>query len=128
MRLPGPSCRRRARLLPALAAALVLAALEPPGAGAAPPPAPRAAAWLVYAPGHGGLLVAHGVDDERPVASLTKLMTAHLVLAAGGLGRSVVAGRDAVSVGESMVPLRLGERQTARDLLEALVVRSANDA
>ena len=62
------------------------------------------------------------------MASLTKLMTAHLTLQAGDLGRTAEAREDAVSVGESEVPLALGEQQTLGDLLEALLVRSANDA
>jgi D-alanyl-D-alanine carboxypeptidase (penicillin-binding protein 5/6) len=110
------------------AAALVATAVLAASASAAATPRPHAVAWLVFAPGHGGMLVAHDVDDERPVASLTKLMTAHLVLQGGDLGRIVVARRDATTVGESVVPLRLGERQTARNLLQALVVRSANDS
>ena len=44
------------------------------------------------------------------------------------LGFVAVTGPDAVAVGESSVPLALGETQTVRSLLAALIVHSANDA
>jgi D-alanyl-D-alanine carboxypeptidase (penicillin-binding protein 5/6) len=111
-------------------AAIALLALLVPvqGAFAAPPPVPKAAAWIVEAPGHGGLLEQHAADSRREIASLTKLMTAHLVLRYTPLGFVAVTGPDAVAVGESSVPLALGETQTVRSLLAALIVHSANDA
>lgn len=111
-------------------AAIALLALLVPvqGAFAAPPPVPKAAAWIVEAPGHGGLLAQHAADSRREIASLTKLMTAHLVLRYTPLGFVAVTGPDAVAVGESSVPLALGETQTVRSLLAALIVHSANDA
>ena len=55
-------------------------------------------------------------------------MTAHLVLKYARLDEVVAAGGDAVAIGESSVPLQLGERQTVHALLAALIVHSANDA
>ena len=55
-------------------------------------------------------------------------MTAHLALRYVPLGTVAVTGPDAVAVGESSVPLALGETQTVRSLLAALIVHSANDA
>ena len=111
-------------------AAIALLVLLVPvrGALAAPPPVPKAAAWIVEAPGHGGVLVQHAPDARREIASLTKLMTAHLALRYARLGSVEVTGPDAVAVGESAVPLGLGERQSVRALLAALIVHSANDA
>jgi D-alanyl-D-alanine carboxypeptidase (penicillin-binding protein 5/6) len=110
------------------AIALLVLLIPVQGALAGRPPVPKAAAWIVEAPGHGGLLVAHGADSKREIASLTKLMTAHLVLRYTPLGTVAVTGPDAVAVGESSVPLTLGETQTVRSLLAALIVHSANDA
>jgi serine-type D-Ala-D-Ala carboxypeptidase (penicillin-binding protein 5/6) len=111
-------------------AAIALLALltAVPGAPAAAPPVPRAAAWIVEAPGHGGVLAEHAPDARREIASLTKLMTAHLALRYARLDSVEVTGADAVAVGESAVPLELGERQSVRALLAALIVHSANDA
>jgi D-alanyl-D-alanine carboxypeptidase (penicillin-binding protein 5/6) len=110
------------------AVALLALLVHVQGAFAAPPPVPKAAAWIVEAPGHGGLLAQHAADSRREIASLTKLMTAHLVLRYTPLGFVAVTGPDAVAVGESSVPLALGETQTVRSLLAALIVHSANDA
>jgi D-alanyl-D-alanine carboxypeptidase (penicillin-binding protein 5/6) len=95
---------------------------------AGPPPVPAGAAWIVEAPGHGGVLLQHSPRAKREIASLTKLMTAHLVLKYARLDEVVAAGGDAVAIGESSVPLQLGERQTVHALLAALIVHSANDA
>ncbi len=112
-----------------LAAIVLLFLLLPlPAALAVPPPVPQAAAWIVAAPGHGGVLTQHAPRTHREVASLTKLMTAQLVLRYARLDRVVAAGGDAVAIGESSVPLQLGERQTVNALLAALIVHSANDA
>ena len=112
--------------LPLAVLLLLLAPL--PSALAAPPPVPQGAAWIIDAPGHGGVLLQHSPSAQREIASLTKLMTAHLVLHYAHLGEVVAAGGDAVAVGESSVPLALGERQTVHALLAALIVHSANDA
>jgi D-alanyl-D-alanine carboxypeptidase (penicillin-binding protein 5/6) len=109
-------------------AALLLLILPLPSAFAAPPPVPDGAAWMIDAPGHGGVLLQHSQRAHREIASLTKLMTAHLALQYAHLGTVVAAGSDAVAVGESSVPLALGERQTVHALLAALIVHSANDA
>jgi D-alanyl-D-alanine carboxypeptidase (penicillin-binding protein 5/6) len=110
------------------AIALLVLLVPVQGALAGAPPVPKAAAWIVEAPGHGGILAEHAPDARREIASLTKLMTAHLVLRYTPLGFVAVAGRDAVAVGESSVPLALGEPQSVRSLLAALIVHSANDA
>ena len=109
-------------------AALLLLLVPLATARAEAPPAPDGAAWIVDAPGHGGILVQHSPGAHREIASLTKLMTAHLVLRYAHLGTVVATGADAVAVGESSVPLALGERQTVHALLAALIVHSANDA
>ena len=121
--------RARNRLLALALSALALGAAGTAAAGTPPgAPTPQAAAWIVAAPGRGGWLVARHPDARRAVASLTKLMTARLVLARGELGHVVVVRRDAATVGESVVGLRAGERQRVSALLEALLVPSANDA
>jgi D-alanyl-D-alanine carboxypeptidase (penicillin-binding protein 5/6) len=61
-------------------------------------------------------------------ASLTKMMTALLVLEDGRLDEPVTVGRAAARETGTRIGLRAGERFRARDLLAAMVVRSANDA
>ncbi len=61
-------------------------------------------------------------------ASLTKIMTAILILEKGNLNDWVTAPKEAAFTGESSMGLKEGERVKMKDLLEAILVRSANDA
>ena len=116
------------KLLVALLLGLCVS-LSSPSAMAAPFPKPDAAAWLVVyeGPNGRGILATNNANAKRAVASLTKLMTAHLVLRFAKLDSVIATTPDAL-VGESVVPLRVGEKQRVGDLLAALVVRSANDS
>ncbi len=83
----------------------------------------------------GQVLVQDGAHRARPIASLTKLMTAFLVLEseAGRLDRIVRVDPDAVFErdeygGGSTLGLRPGERISVRGLLAGLLLGSANDA
>jgi D-alanyl-D-alanine carboxypeptidase (penicillin-binding protein 5/6) len=80
----------------------------------------------------GRLLWSRGLNTERPMASITKVMTAYLVIRAGHLDRAItipaavtgyVRAHNASSAG-----LRPGDRLTARQLLNALLLPSGADA
>ena len=80
----------------------------------------------------GQLLWGRGVDTERPMASVTKVMTALLVLQAGNLGRQIRVPKAAVTYawkyGGETASLRPGDVLTAQELLEALLLPSGADA
>lgn len=61
-------------------------------------------------------------------ASLTKIMTAVIILERGNLDDWVTIPRDAAYTDGSSMALKEGERVQMRDLLNAILVRSANDA
>jgi serine-type D-Ala-D-Ala carboxypeptidase (penicillin-binding protein 5/6) len=63
-----------------------------------------------------------------PLASITKLMTALVVLERARPGEILTVPRFVSSVGESSIGLRPGERISVRDLLAAALIQSANDA
>jgi D-alanyl-D-alanine carboxypeptidase (penicillin-binding protein 5/6) len=140
----------------ALAGCAALAATAPPALAATAPPAPAAtaagpgAAQLAAAAraagpagvqakaaavadaGTGRLLWSRGLNAERPMGSITKVMTALVVIGAGHLDRTIavpaavtgyVDEHDASSAG--LVP---GDRLTAAQLLEALLLPSGADA
>lgn len=71
---------------------------------------------------------AHDPDRRLPMASLTKMMTAMLVLKKGGLDGVVEVSRAAADETGSRLGIRQGEKYRARDLLTAMLVKSANDA
>lgn len=67
-------------------------------------------------------------DLPLPPASLTKLMTALLVLEDGRLDRNVSVSARAARQSGTRIGVRAGERYPIRDLLAAALVASANDA
>ncbi len=80
----------------------------------------------------GQVLWGRDVDTERPMASVTKVMTALLVLQGGDLGRQIRVPAAAFSYawkyGGETAALRPGDVLTAQELLEALLVPSGADA
>jgi D-alanyl-D-alanine carboxypeptidase (penicillin-binding protein 5/6) len=65
---------------------------------------------------------------RRPMASLTKVMTTLLILESGRLDDTVIASKNANSTQYSSMYLAVGEKVKLRDLLWAILLRSANDA
>jgi D-alanyl-D-alanine carboxypeptidase (penicillin-binding protein 5/6) len=114
------------------AAALVLLALAalaaPAWAAERPPPVPGAAAAIVVDGRDGDVMFRKHVAERRPIASATKLMTALLTLERARPGEVFTAADYAAAPVESQIGLRPGERMRVRDLLEALLLESANDA
>ena len=87
-----------------------------------------APAYLVMNGATGEVLLARGAHDRRPMASITKLMTALLTVERAKPGEVVVVDPQAVGVTGSTVRLRAGERLSVRDLLAAALIQSANDS
>jgi D-alanyl-D-alanine carboxypeptidase (penicillin-binding protein 5/6) len=111
------------RLALAWLAAAVLA-----GTASAAPPAVQADAYLVVNGATGEVLASHDADERLAIASITKLMTALVVLDRARLDEVVTVPRGATLVGESSIHLAPGERLTVADLLRAALIQSANDA
>lgn len=68
------------------------------------------------------------VHKRLPPASLTKIMTALLVLENTGLQTTVTVRADATAESGSRLGLKTGERLRVADLLAAMLIVSANDA
>ncbi|MDP3541930.1 MAG: serine hydrolase, partial [Elusimicrobiota bacterium] len=105
--------------------ALGLAAAVP--AAAASNAYPKAAAAYVVLR-DGEVLWSGSADKRLQPASLAKMMTALLVIEEGRLDETVTVSRGAARATGTRLGLREGDRLTARDLLTASIVRSANDA
>ncbi len=121
-------------LVTAVVVALVLAtagpagALPPPILRDRPPPEVAAAAWLLVDAGSGAELAAFDAGTPRPMASVTKLMTALVVVENTSPDEIVVISESAAATGEAEIGLVPGETWTVRELLAATLVRSGNDA
>jgi D-alanyl-D-alanine carboxypeptidase (penicillin-binding protein 5/6) len=110
----------------ALLIALVALLLAP--AATAAGPSVQARAWIVQDARSGDVLAASNPHARLPIASITKLMTVLVALEHRGLDDVVDVDRRAGIVGESSIELNGGERLTVRDLVEAALIQSANDA
>lgn len=109
---------------------VVIAAIAWPAAAVAAEPQPSLplAAYVIADGSDGLVLAARSADAQRPIASLTKMMTAYVAIRAGALDRSFTVPAAATAIGESTVSLRAGQRISGRALFDALLVPSANDA
>jgi D-alanyl-D-alanine carboxypeptidase (penicillin-binding protein 5/6) len=76
----------------------------------------------------GRVLYAKNIKQTMPPASVTKIMTALLVIEKGNLDQVVEVSPHAASTRESGIYLQAGEKMTRRQLLYACMLPSANDA
>lgn len=76
----------------------------------------------------GKVLFDRAGGRRRPIASITKIMTALLVLESATPVDEVIASEGAVAAEGAELGLEEGERIPVRELLYALLLQSANDA
>ena len=69
-----------------------------------------------------------GLHEQRPIASLTKLMTALVTMENSKLDDVFKVSKNAVATEGELGGLIVGEELTAKNLLYALLVESSNDA
>jgi serine-type D-Ala-D-Ala carboxypeptidase (penicillin-binding protein 5/6) len=98
----------------------------PPPSSIAPPV--RAPAAILEDLDTGQILFEKRPNMRRPIASLTKIMTAMVTLRSAKLSEVAVASARADAAGGSELGLRPGERAAVKDLLYALLLQSSNDA
>lgn len=115
----------------------VASASMPPQYFAVMPPAPELShhQFLLSAPTamisdlqSGQILWEQDARTARPMASLTKLMTALLILENHDLSEIASVPLEAVQIEGSKMGLYTGEQISVRALLQGLLIRSANDA
>lgn len=76
----------------------------------------------------GIILYGKNIDEEMPMASLTKIMTAILILEHHSLSETVTVSSNFNGLEGVRVWLKKGEQLTVEDLLKALLIPSAGDA
>ena len=93
-----------------------------------PPPRVTADAAVLIDAATGTVLWSKNAGQSRAPASTTKMMTALLALELGNPDDIVTVSANAVNTEGSNAHLRAGERIALGELLEALLIKSANDA
>jgi D-alanyl-D-alanine carboxypeptidase (penicillin-binding protein 5/6) len=76
----------------------------------------------------GKRLAGFAENERREVASLQKLLTALLIVRAGDLDKTVTITAADANCPPTKLPHSVGATYTRRQLLEAVMVKSANDA
>ncbi|MCY0898739.1 MAG: D-alanyl-D-alanine carboxypeptidase [Firmicutes bacterium] len=92
----------------------------------------------IVAVANGPVIYRRNADIKRPIASVTKMMTAYVVLTHPTIypeqrlvtitASEVLNDRQGLAKGDSEVPLRVGEKVSVKNLLVALMLPSADDA
>lgn len=76
----------------------------------------------------GEILYEKKAFEERPIASITKIMTAILAIESGKMEEETVVSRKAIYTEGSSIYLEQGEKIKVKDLVYGLMLRSGNDA
>jgi D-alanyl-D-alanine carboxypeptidase (penicillin-binding protein 5/6) len=115
--------------LGAQASATTLASTARASAGPSGVRAPEAAIANAH---NGAILWSRELNTERPIASITKVMTALVVIRSGHLTDQVIVPKAVIGYvnqyGASSAGLRPGDRLTVDELLSAMLLPSGADA
>lgn|SRR5690625_275153 len=76
----------------------------------------------------GNVLFEKNAYDVKPVASITKVMTAIIAIESGQMDEIATTSRRAIYTEGSSIYLEQGERMKIKDLIYGLMLRSGNDA
>jgi serine-type D-Ala-D-Ala carboxypeptidase (penicillin-binding protein 5/6) len=117
---------------PAAASATAASTIAAARPDASRPSGVHAKAAAIADASTGRLLWSRDLNAERPIGSITKVMTALVVIRAGDLNRRITISSAAVAYAlehdASSAGLRPGDRLTARQLLVGLMLPSGCDA
>lgn len=94
---------------------------------AAPEPVVTAASVVLFDANTGKVIFKKNADEQRPVASTQKLLTALIVAESGALSEDVTIAEIDENVEPTKLYLKPGQSYPRRQLLTALLVKSAND-
>ena len=92
------------------------------------PPHVSAQAATLIDVNSGRILYEKNGDEPKPIASITKIMTAIIAIEHGNLEEKVTVSSKAAGKEGSSLYLKQGEKMTLQHLLYGLMLRSGNDA
>ena len=130
--MPRLTVRATSLLAAAVLALGAILATAAPAFAASGPSGVGARSAAVENAATGALLWSRGLNTERPMASITKVMTAYIVVRAGNLDRKITIPSAVVAYvrehDASNAALRPGDKLTTGQLLYALLLPSGADA
>ena len=102
--------------------------IEPPGSSSTPAPTTTASHYIVVDVASGAVLAQKDAGSVWPIASITKLMTAELLLTSGVNLDAIASVKSVDDVGGAKLWVDDGTTFSVRDLLTAMLIGSANNA
>ncbi len=91
-------------------------------------PGIQASSYIAMDLRSGKILTSKNIKSRRSIASITKLMTALIILDEHDLNDIVKVSANGINIEGSRIWLAQGEKITIRDLLYGLLIHSGNDA
>lgn len=91
-------------------------------------PVLEASSGIVVDTSSGKTLFEKDINEKRQIASITKLMTAVIILEENGLNELVTVSQKAANIPGSKIWLYPGEKIAVQNLLYAVLIHSGNDA
>lgn len=76
----------------------------------------------------GRILYEKNANEQRLIASITKIMTATVAIENEDLNKEITIGEEVLKMYGSNIYVELGEKMTLKNLLYGLLLRSGNDA
>ena len=74
------------------------------------------------------IIYANNINEQRLIASITKIMTCIVAIEHGSLDDVYEVGDEVLTAYGSAIYIEMGEKLTLKDLLYGLMLRSGNDA
>lgn len=125
----------RKRILSFLLCLLLFTGIFPQAAAAAPPwpdgPSISAEGGILFDANSGAVLYGKNIHEQYFPASITKILTALIIIENCQMDEVVTFSHNAVynvETGSSNANLEEGDRMTVRDCLYAMILKSANEA
>ena len=84
--------------------------------------------WALYDIESSSMIIGKNYDSKVPIASITKIMTAIIVLEQSKIDEVVTIPKIAVNVSGSKILLKSDEKITVEGLLQGSLINSGNDA
>ncbi len=88
----------------------------------------RSKSYLVYEEGSGQILAQKSPDNPISVASLTKLMTALVIIEGADIDDSYTVTSEGLILINPVLRLQQGDTVNVKDLVKSILIGSANDA
>lgn len=86
------------------------------------------ASYIVLNANDNSEVEGNNIHEKKLIASITKVMTAHIVLKNANLDDTITVGKEISDAHGSSIYLSIGEKISVRDLLYGMMLRSGNDA